>query len=497
MRINLDGPFICCKAVVPGMIAQNYGRIVNIASIAGKEGNPNASAYSASKAAVIGLTKSLGKELAGYDISVNAITPAAAPLRARPVGAAPMIPLLSIPAAPVLLSRIACAPPVTLPAVPTVMVRTPVVLETMPDPVVPVVTPLAVIACVPLVEFATIASAAAVTAAVVIDVAPPPRARVKTPPAPLVFTGPEASREYFVQINQFISDTLGPEALQRYKIIVDDPELVAREMQAGIKQVREFRKSRSDAYYFNWLLKIDKEFQMPFMPTHEKSVELAKSIVAVGNGAGMKTTALLTDMNAPLAPCAGNAIEVRCALDYLSGNSRPTRLHEVTMALSAELLVCCGTFADEAAARLALTRTLDDGRAAEKFERMVAALSGPADLLAHPDKYLAVASHIVAVPAPRDGVVTRIDTRALGMAVVALGGGRQRAQDAIDFSVGLTALPERGVRVVANSALAFVHARTVADAAAAVAAVQRAIQIDEDALRLPAVNSSVFQAVRE
>ena len=234
-----------------------------------------------------------------------------------------------------------------------------------------------------------------------------------------------------------------------------------------------------------------------FMPTHEKSVELAKSIVAVGNGAGMKTTALLTDMNAPLAPCAGNAIEVRCALDYLSGKARPTRLHEVTMALSAELLVCCGTFADETAARLALTRTLDDGRAAEKFERMVAALSGPADLLAHPDKYLAVASHIVAVPAPRDGVVTRIDTRALGMAVVALGGGRQRAQDAIDFSVGLTALPERGVRVVANSALAFVHARTVADAAAAVAAVQRAIQIDDDNLRLPAVNSSVFQAVRE
>ena len=78
MRVNLDGPFLCAKAVAPGMIAQNYGRIVNIASIAGKEGNPNASAYSASKAAVIALTKSLAKELASYDISVNAITPAAA-----------------------------------------------------------------------------------------------------------------------------------------------------------------------------------------------------------------------------------------------------------------------------------------------------------------------------------------------------------------------------------------------------------------------------------
>ena len=78
MAINLSGPFHCCRALVPGMIAQNYGRIVNIASIAGKEGNPNASAYSASKAALIALTKSLGKELADKDIAVNAITPAAA-----------------------------------------------------------------------------------------------------------------------------------------------------------------------------------------------------------------------------------------------------------------------------------------------------------------------------------------------------------------------------------------------------------------------------------
>lgn len=78
MRINLDGPFLCCKAVVPHMIANGYGRIVNVASIAGKEGNPNAAHYSASKAGVIALTKSLGKELAGHDIAVNAITPAAA-----------------------------------------------------------------------------------------------------------------------------------------------------------------------------------------------------------------------------------------------------------------------------------------------------------------------------------------------------------------------------------------------------------------------------------
>ncbi|GAB3452189.1 nucleotide 5'-monophosphate nucleosidase PpnN [Massilia terrae] len=88
-------------------------------------------------------------------------------------------------------------------------------------------------------------------------------------PFPLVFTGPAESRAYFDQIDSFIGATLGKEAQQKYKIIVDDPEAVAREMSLGIKQVREFRKSRSDAYYFNWLLKIDQEFQRPFRPTHE------------------------------------------------------------------------------------------------------------------------------------------------------------------------------------------------------------------------------------
>lgn len=78
MTVNLDSQFYCCRALVPGMMAQNYGRIVNIASVAGKEGNPNAAAYSASKAGVIALTKSLGKELAAYDIAVNCVTPAAA-----------------------------------------------------------------------------------------------------------------------------------------------------------------------------------------------------------------------------------------------------------------------------------------------------------------------------------------------------------------------------------------------------------------------------------
>ncbi len=89
-------------------------------------------------------------------------------------------------------------------------------------------------------------------------------------PFPLVFTGPKSAAEYFVQIDRFIGETLGAEAQKRYKIIVDDPAEVARVMQAGIEEVRAFRKEKRDAYYFNWLLRIEHEFQKPFRPTHEK-----------------------------------------------------------------------------------------------------------------------------------------------------------------------------------------------------------------------------------
>ncbi|HEX8989058.1 MAG TPA: nucleotide 5'-monophosphate nucleosidase PpnN [Rhodocyclaceae bacterium] len=89
-------------------------------------------------------------------------------------------------------------------------------------------------------------------------------------PFPLVFTGPKSAEGYFRSIDAFIGQTLGPQAQSHYKIIIDDPEEVAREMLAGIKQVRSFRKDKRDAYYFNWLLNIDHEFQKPFHPTHER-----------------------------------------------------------------------------------------------------------------------------------------------------------------------------------------------------------------------------------
>ncbi|MGR9046215.1 MAG: nucleotide 5'-monophosphate nucleosidase PpnN [Gammaproteobacteria bacterium] len=98
-------------------------------------------------------------------------------------------------------------------------------------------------------------------------------------PFPLIFTGPQSAENYFKQINQFIGDTLGLEAQQRYRVIIDNPDRVAREMKEGIKQVREYRKIKDDAYYFNWSLKISPEFQRPFIPTHTNmsNLELHKN----------------------------------------------------------------------------------------------------------------------------------------------------------------------------------------------------------------------------
>ncbi|WEF35937.1 thymidine phosphorylase [Pseudoduganella chitinolytica] len=230
-----------------------------------------------------------------------------------------------------------------------------------------------------------------------------------------------------------------------------------------------------------------------FMPTYDKSVELAESIVKVGNGAGMMTSALLTDMNESLAPAAGNAVEVRCAIDYLTGKSRPARLHEVTMALCAEMLVLGKLAANETEARAKLQASLDSGAAAERFAKMVTALGGPADLLENMDQHLEQAPVIVEVPALHSGYATATNCRGLGLAVVSLGGGRRRPQDAIDFAVGLTNLAELGQKVDAGQPLAIVHARSEEAAKQAVAEVQAAYTIADAA---PAANPIVYRTIR-
>lgn len=230
-----------------------------------------------------------------------------------------------------------------------------------------------------------------------------------------------------------------------------------------------------------------------FMPTYDKSVELAESIVAVGNGAGMQTSAILTDMNESLAPYAGNALEVRGAMDYLTGRSRPARLHEVTLALCAEMLVLGGLAATEEEARARLEAVLASGEAAERFSRMVSALGGPADLVDNPDKHLEQAPVVVPAPALTAGFANVRDCRAIGLAVVALGGGRRRPTDEIDFAVGLTELVGLGEQVAVGQPLAMVHARTEAAAQQAVREIQQAYEISPVALT---ANPVIYRTIR-
>ncbi|MCP1438312.1 thymidine phosphorylase [Erwinia persicina] len=216
-----------------------------------------------------------------------------------------------------------------------------------------------------------------------------------------------------------------------------------------------------------------------FMPTFEQSESLAQAIVGVANGAGCKTTALLTDMNQVLASSAGNALEVREAVRFLTGEYRNPRLLEVTMALSAEMLLSGGLAADRDEAMRKLQAVLDNGRAAEVFARMVAAQKGPTDFIDRLDSYLPAPMLSKAVYADRPGIVSAMDTRALGLAVVAMGGGRRRASDSIDYSVGLSEMAQLGDSVDGQRPLAVIHAASEASWQEAAAAVKQAITLAE------------------
>ncbi|KIQ79859.1 thymidine phosphorylase [Aeromonas jandaei] len=214
-----------------------------------------------------------------------------------------------------------------------------------------------------------------------------------------------------------------------------------------------------------------------FMPTFEASEELAKSIVAVANGAGCRTSALLTDMNQVLASSAGNAVEVREAVRYLTGEYRNPRIHEVTMALCAEMLISAGLASDERDARTKLQAVLDNGKAAEIFGRMVTGLGGPADFMERYDAYLPKAAIVRPVYAANSGFVTAMDTRELGLAVVAMGGGRRAAGDKLDYAVGLTDFIRLGQSVDADKPIAMIHAQTEEQYAQAASMVQAAVRI--------------------
>jgi thymidine phosphorylase len=218
-----------------------------------------------------------------------------------------------------------------------------------------------------------------------------------------------------------------------------------------------------------------------FMAAREDADALARALVEVAAGAGLPTTALLTDMDSVLGTTAGNALEVREALDYLTGAAREERLHEVTVALAAAALAAGGLADGEAAGREAAQRALDDGAAAERFAAMVRGLGGPGDLLERPGEHLPAASVTRPVPPERPGCVTGMDCRAVGLVVTGLGGNRRREDDAIDHAVGLSAIAPVGASVGPDRPLAVIHARGDASAEEAVAALRAAISVGEEA----------------
>jgi len=226
-----------------------------------------------------------------------------------------------------------------------------------------------------------------------------------------------------------------------------------------------------------------------FLPGAEDTRALARSLVETANGAGCRTAALITAMDAPLGGMGGNALEVAEAMRLLAG-AGAADLRALTVALGAEALVLAGAVADTAQGAARIAAALDSGAAAERFGRMVAAQGGPADFVERWSAYLQPAPVVRDIPAPQ-GTVAAIDTRAVGLAVVALGGGRRREGDRIDHRVGLTDIAPPGAQVGPGRPLGRVHAADEAGANAAAAALTAAVRLGQAPAPLPLLRERV------
>ena len=213
-----------------------------------------------------------------------------------------------------------------------------------------------------------------------------------------------------------------------------------------------------------------------FMTEPGSARELADSIVTTAQGAGVPTRALVTDMNQVLGDTVGNALEVGEAVAYLTGGRREPRLHEVVTALCRELLLLGGLAESAARAQADIAKALDSGAAAESFQRMVAAAGGPTDFVERHERHLPRGPVVVPAEVEGDAWIAAVDTRAVGMAALALGAGRTRTDQSIDHGVGFSEVAGPGDPVGPGRPLALVHARTAADAAEAAAALRSAFE---------------------
>ncbi len=216
-----------------------------------------------------------------------------------------------------------------------------------------------------------------------------------------------------------------------------------------------------------------------FMRDQEEAKNLAEALVKVANDAGCQTSALLSDMNEPLASAAGNALEVRNAVDFLRGEEIDTRLWDVVVALGAEALTTAGLATDNTAGSEMMQTALQSGKAAEVFGQMVTALGGPSDLLEKPQYHLHEAPVVEEIYQPDQGFVSSVETRSLGLIVIGLGGGRKKANDRIDYRVGLDWIAGTGRFVDAETPVARIHAASPDAAEKAKADIIGAIAISE------------------
>lgn len=224
-----------------------------------------------------------------------------------------------------------------------------------------------------------------------------------------------------------------------------------------------------------------------FMKTAADAEALARALVSTAQGAGCMTSALITDMSQPLATAAGNALEVIEVMETLTGTSINAALWDVTVALGGEALALGGLAADPADGAGRIEQALESGAAAEWFGRMIAAQGGPLDFVERWPDRLPAATVIREVPSLGRGFVHSIDGQGLGLAVVGLGGGRQREGDRLNLSVGLSDLAGIGEDIAAGDPLCMVHAATEAAAEQAIRAVQAAYVLAEVAPADPAL----------
>ena len=216
-----------------------------------------------------------------------------------------------------------------------------------------------------------------------------------------------------------------------------------------------------------------------FMDTMDKTRELANSIIGTAAGAGLKTHAVITDMNEVLGTTAGNALEIEESVLYLRNEIRESRLDEVVIALCAEMLLVAGQEKDRDVAAKRCNEVIANGQAAEKFARMVEALGGPADFLENYETYLPKAN--VTRPVHADGIVRAVDTRAIGNAIIELGGGRRLVGEALDLSVGFSSVASVGTELDENTPLAVIHAASEDDAAVAERNLLAAVSVGQEA----------------